>query len=57
MQAVCKDGSKDLTKQRKLKKLEKKFLTKRKCCVKINKLTARAGSDTVPCKLNNVKTN
>ena len=52
----CPQGRYEKTnKQKKFEKTRKKFLTNEKLCVRINKLTARAESDTVPCKLNNVK--
>ena len=41
---------------KKFEKTWKKFLTNDKECDTIQKLSARAASASVPCKLNNVKT-
>ena len=45
------------TQKKKIEKRRKNFLTNWIGCVSISKLTAQAEAKTVPCKLNNVKTN
>ena len=57
IEAVRESGAKQNNGSKKFEKTWKKYLTNETEHVRISKLTARAASESVPCKLNNVKTN